>query len=227
MKKTGFFFLLVFVLTSCGPSEVNLSSINFEACFMSYKNPSELTEALEKLTAEIDVEKPSASFMTVIGCINYQLGNYSMAQSWLTRAFKESKVKKTKSIAASALGLIYLKEFKKEKIKPYIPSAGKNQLGRWMLTLYHIDNYRQAGYTEHLKSAIKQMEEKNKEEGETTATSRFLAHMQRIEVMESACGLDPEGDTCLNLEDEKLYLFSTALGFLSMLIKEPPLNQLK
>ena len=229
MKKAGLFFpaLLIFIFASCS-SQSDLDSINFDACFMSYEDPAELTDALENLTEELDVEKPSASFMTVIGCINYQQGNYSTAESWLMRAFKESKHEKTKSIAASALSLIYLKEFKKEKIEPYIPSASKHQLGRWMLTLYHIDNYRLSGYTDHLLSAIKQVEEKHKEEGDTSATLRFLTHMKVIYQMEEQCGLDPEGELCspVDLEDEQLYLFSTAHGFLSMLIKEPPLNRL-
>ncbi len=227
MNKASLFFILFFLLifTSCS-SQVNLSSINFDACFMSYNEQTELTEALQNLEAELDVENPSTAFMTVVGCINYQLGNYNLSESWLKRAFKESKDEKTKNIAAGALSLIYLKELKKENIKPYIASVRKSPLGKWMLILYHIDNYRSSGYTDHLLSAIKKMEEKHTEEGETSATIRLLTHMKLINNMESVCFEDPDSITCsqLNLEDEKRYLFSTAHGFLSMLLKEPPLN---
>ncbi len=198
---------------------------------MSYKNPSELGNALEEMNQTISAtEQPSTSTITVVGCLNYQLGNYSLAETWLKRSFKESKEEKTKSIAASALSLIYLKEFSKQKItKTYQASAEKHYLGRWMLVLYYLDFYKETGFNDYLSSAISTMELKHQQEGGgTSATLRFLEHMKLIITMEETCNNNPTHELCAeeNIEDEKLYLFSTARGFLLMLLKEPPFNNI-
>ena len=220
------FFLFVFI--SCS-SQHSLSSVDFDACFMNYTDETELTETLGEVNKTVDSEMPSTSVMAVIGCLNYQLGNYSVSEQWLIRAFNESEYKGTKSLAASALGLIYLKELQKDKIQPYMASAEEHYLGKWMLVLYHLENYRLSGHTEYLLSAIEQLEKKHQKEGSTSATERLLAHMKLINQMEEKCGNDPEDSSCEmdNLNDEKHYLFSTAYGFLSMLLKEPPLNNIQ
>ena len=195
---------------------------------MSYTDQSEIEEALNNLNETFNVEKPSTSFMTVIGCLNYQLGKYSESQQWLTRAFNESKDQKTKSVAAAALGLIYLKESEKKNIEPYIAAAKTHYLGQWMLVLYYLEHYRESNHKEYLLSAIKYMEEKHTQEGTTTATERLLKHMKLISSMEDVCTNDPDSISCsiVDLGDEKRYLFSTAYGFLSMLLKKPPLNNM-
>lgn len=230
--KDIFFLFILFVFTSCS-TQTRLSSIDFDACFMSYKDSSELGNALEEMNQTISAtENPSTSTITVVGCLNYQLGNYGLAETWLQRAFAESKEDKTKSIAASALSLIYLKEFSKQKItKPYLASAEKHYLGRWMLILYYLDLYKETGVSDYLLSAISTIELKHQQEGGgTSATERFQNHMKLINAMEETCGSHsaPESDLCSeeNLDDEKLYLFSTARGFLLMLLKEKPFNNI-
>jgi len=106
-------------------------------------------------------------------------------------------------------------------------SAEKHYVGKWMLVLYHLENYRLSGHTEYLLSAITQLQKKHQEEGSTSATERFLKHMELIVRMEEKCSNNNSDDSSCemaNLNDEKHYLFSTAYGFLSMLLKEPPLN---
>ncbi len=197
---------------------------------MSYKNPAELDKALQEMTQTIEsTEKPSTSTITVVGCLNYQLGNQNVAETWLKRAFKESKEDNTKSIAGSALSLIYLKESNKQKItEAYRASAEGHYLGRWMLVLYYLDLYKETGFGDHLVSAIKMMELKHQQEGATSATSRLLEHMKLIGIMTEVCDNTPESESCSqeDLEDEKLYLFSTAHGFLLMLLKIPPFNNI-
>ncbi len=216
-----------FVFTSCSNTSV-VDSLYFDTCFMDYNTPADLTRALDETNKELDIDQPSTSFMSIAGCLNYQLSNYELAEQWLTRAFKESKDKGKKSIAASALGIIYLKEFKKAKIKPYISYAKNHWLGRWMLILYHIDNYRESGYTEHLRSAIVQMEEKYSiegEQGKTSATDRLLKHMKLISEKEDICASAPDDCGIEELDDEKRYLFSFSHGYLDMILKKPPFNK--
>ena len=228
LKNINIFLLLFisFIFTSCS-STSSVNSLSFDACFMDYNEPSDLTRALETANEELSIDRPSTTFMSVVGCLNYQLGNRELSEQWLTRAFKESKNEATKSIAASALGVIYLEEFQKEKIKLYIEDASNHWLGRWMIVLYHIDNYRESGYTEHLHSAIKQMEEKHAVEGEqgkTSATERLLEHMRLVNEKEDACANAPDSCAIEDLNDEKVYLFSFSHGYLDMLLKKPPFN---
>ena len=195
---------------------------------MDYNTSADLTRALEETKKELDKDKPSTIFMSIAGCLNYQLDNYALAEQWLIRAFKESKDNHEKSMAASALALIYLKELKKAKIKPYISYAKDHWLGRWVLILYHIDNYRESGYTEHLRSAISQMEEKYSiegEQGKTSATDRLLKHMMLISQKEDMCANDPSDCGIEELNDEKRYLFSFSHGYLDMVLKKPPFNK--
>ena len=217
----------LFVLVSCS-SQTTLSSINFDACFKNYKDPAELTKSLNELNEVLDSDNPGTPFMTVAGCLNYQLGNNSVSEQWLTRAFQQATDKKTKNIAASALGLIYLREMQTDKIvKDYTDSAKQHPLGRWMMVLYNLAYYRDTGHGQYLLSAIREMESKHEVEGETTATVRFLDHMRLIGQMEEICGV-PENPNCslADLDGEKRYLFSTSDGFLSMLLKRPPLNRI-
>ena len=251
MKKASLTSLLVFCLSfllfvSCGgPAESYVHTINFNNCFMDYESATELNQALNKINAQA----PSTSVMIAQACLNYQSGHYSLAEEYLKRAFQEStEGSETKNLSASILSLIYLKERQKQNIKPYINSAGQHDFGRWMLTLYHIDNYRETGKVQDLQKAIAQVQIKHNVEGETSASERLLRHMLLIQEMEGLCGSSAEekreadltGEKPIaavpavqnpceraDLEDEKRYLFSTAHGFLSMLVKAPPFNQFR
>ena len=230
LKQLFLLFFLLGALASCS-STTNLSSIDLDACFLSYESPDELKKALDEASEVLESDNPSISFMAVAGCLNYQLGNYTQAEEWLQRAFTESEEDSTKNLAASALGLIYLHENQQEKIEPYIEAVDKNALGRWLLVLYYLEFYRETNQKDYLSSAITKMEEKHEVEGKTSATDRFLSHMRLISQMEAQCRREeePENSSCLQteLEDEKLYLFSTANGFLSMLLKKRPFTQTK
>ncbi len=257
MKKA--FLCLIFLsfgwsflfLVSCDSAKSYVHSINFKNCFMDYAERAELTQALN----EISAKSPSTSVMVAQGCLNYQSGHYSLAEEHLKKAFQESEEgSETKNLSASILSLIYLKERQKQSIKPYISSASQNDFGRWMLALYHIDNYRETGKVQDLQRAIAQIQVKHNVEGETSASERLLHHMLFIQEMEGLCGSSAEEEREANaltqvaldqgaspagspsgqspceradLEDEKRYLFSTAHGFLSMLVKAPPFNQLR
>lgn len=225
------FFLLsfLFLLTSCGGSHSLISSINnSDACFMSYNDKSELEKSLENLTEEIESKGSlSNTLVNITGCLNYQLGNYSVAEKWLTQSFQES-VGEAKNTAAYALGVIYLRQSKKDKIEqPHITAAKKNKFGRWMVILYHIDSYLKSQFKkEFLLFAIKEMEEKHQEGGSTRTTERFLEHLKLISKMEDACsnGLKSSACNINSLGEERGYMFASATGFLLMLLKEPPTN---
>ena len=248
------FFLTGFVIwVSCGDTQTRVGSITLNSCFLNYEDPVKLTEKLNEVS-----QKPYApAFMVVRGCLNYQLGHYSLAEEWLKKAFQESKEEdETKGLSAGVLSLIYLKELKKQNIKPYIRHASQHPAGRWMLVLYHIDNYRETGLSQHLQKAIAQIQSKNNAEGQTSATERLLRHMLLIKEMEELCGpsaksaessvgtagatgetganganvgAGPQNPSCqrADLEEEKLYLFSTARGFLDMFVKAPPFNNFR
>ena len=268
MAKISLFLIWIFILVSCGDTESRVDSLRLDSCFLNYESPAELTEELNRVSQK----SQAPPFMIVQGCLHYQLGHYSLAEEWLKKAFQESaEDDETKDISASALSLIYLKEFQKQNIKPYIRYANRYSIGRWALILYHIDNYRETGLPQHLQKAITQVQAKNSVEVSTSATKRLLQHMLLIKEMEDLCGSYAEstssvaeGETKLNqqppagtadssapvgdgagnpnggdgamgnevcervdLEDEKQYLFSTAQGFLSMLVKAPPFNNFR
>ncbi len=212
--------------SSCGGQKI-FPSIEFDSCFMNYKNRSLLQNQLKELTSSITLDVPNPPMMAVIGCINYQLNNLPKAEHWLKRAYNISKTDdQTRSISAGALGLIYLKQQTHQHITPYLVAARGHHLGRWMLILYYIDYYRKYNNAEYLLSAIKYIEEKHKEEGDTSATRRLLGQMQLIYSMDQICKTEPNSPQCLtqDLVEEQRYLFSTAWGFLSMLLKRPPFN---
>ena len=90
------FLLFLFLLTNCGSVE-ELSSTDaeisdLEACFVAYNDESELTKHLNYfnnlLEAPPDVDY--YSYMNIVGCINYQLGNYSVAEERLKKSFQEA-----------------------------------------------------------------------------------------------------------------------------------------
>lgn len=226
-------FLFLFFLTNCG-SVSELSSLDvfdLEACFVAYDDESELTKHLSQFNNLLkqSEDKVNYFYMNVLGCVNYQLGNYDVAQERLKRSFQEAGEKnRAKYVAAYALTLMYLSKTEMDKIVPaYVEAAGKVDYGRWAVVLYYIENYRLSGQKGYLSSAMEQMKIKIQAEDETPTTKRFLQHMQIISNMEDVCKNDPEQVNCQkggNLEDEKIYLFSTAAGFLSMLLKEPPFN---
>ena len=250
----AFLFLSAFfIFVSCGDLSSRVDSINLDSCFLNWDNPAELEEELKQAS-----EKPhEPAFMVVRGCLSYQSGHYSVAEEWLKRAFQESQEDaEEKALAASALSLIYLKERQKDKIKAYTQYVSQHSIGRWMLILYHIDNYRETGQSQHLQKAIAQVQFKHNAEVPTSATIRLLQHMLTIKEMEDLCGINgtaddsskkatsnlasstnqeekpasaPSSTACANvdLEDEKQYLFSTAYGFLSMLVKAPPFNSFR
>ena len=215
----------------CGSNLEGLWSVNIGACFSNYSDISEVATKLETLSANLDENNPKPEIMAIMGCYNYQLGNYTQAEQLLKQAIsvpKELTRPNVQGATAGALGLIYLKEMQKAKItKPYIELASNSWLGRWMLVLFYIEHYRVSGYADYLIKAVEQMEAKHSEEGQTSATERLLTHIQVIITMEEICANDPESELCSmdDLKDEKLYLFNTAYGFLSMLLKLPPFNK--
>lgn len=204
-------------------------SVEFDSCFMNYSKTSELETQLKTLSESIDLENPNPPIMAVVGCLNYQMKNHELAKQWLKKAFSiAGEDDNAKSTAAAALGLIYLKGQEHQQITPYITSAQKNRLGRWMLVLYYIDFYRKYDNTEYLGSAIRYMRDKHQKEGETPATKRLLSQMIMTHSMDKICKETPGSELCKSsdLEGEKRYLFSTAWGFLSMLLKQPPFNNI-
>ena len=263
------FILAAFALfSSCG-GQMIFPSVEFDSCFMQYDKPDELKAQLTQLKESVDMEEPNSPVMAVIGCLHYQLKQPAVAKQWLKKSFAAAKENSSaKQTAASALGLIHLKEQEHQKITPYIMSAKEHYLGRWMLVLYYIDFYRKYDNSEYLESAIKYMQAKHQQEGETSATRRLLQQMNLIYSMEQLCRqaqgpdgisltkqpllptaqktaaangqankpggqinnnkLDDSPAACSRpqLNEEKRYLFSTAWGFVSMLLKEPPFNNI-
>ena len=217
-----FCFLLscLFFLTFCD-SFGSFDSVELNDCFSNHPE-SEIAKDLDNINQAIEkAEKPLFDYIALAGCYNYQLGNYALAEQRLNQAFNQSENKEAKSVAASALGLIYLKHSQKDKIKPYISTAKQHYLGRWMLVFYYIKYYQETDNKGDLSSAIKALETKHEEDGATSATSRFLAHMQQINTMEEHCINNPEGDSCSKkLPGEKIYLFDTAFGTLHRLLRE-------
>ena len=235
--------LFLFLLTACGSGRgsnvVSLDSTNAtvditnsEACFTTYKDESELTTHINYFTGLLeDSQKVNYSRMNVLGCVNYQLGNYSLAEEWLKKSFEGAQKGDTaKYTAAYALILIYLKEFQVERIAPiYIDAAEKSSYGRWAIILYYIEQYRVSRQRGYLVSAIEQMQAKyNEEDPPAVTTEQFLKRMQHINGMESTCKNDPNREACLengDLVDQKRYLFAAAHGLLAMFIKSPPFNR--
>ncbi len=231
-------FLSLFVACGRGPGEAIQSSedgsvevTDTAACFTTYEeDESELTTHISYFTGLLeDSKEVNYSYMNVIGCVNYQLGNYSLAEEWLKKSF-EGAQGKTKHTAAYALILIYLKEFQVEKIAPiYIEAAERSSYGRWAIILYYIEEYRVSGQRGYLVSAVEQMQAKyNEEDPPAITTEQFLKRMQSINSMESACKKDSNRNACLanwDLRDQKRYLFATAHGLLSMFIKAPPFDR--
>ena len=200
---------------------------------MDYANKQELADRLDRLTKSFREESPNYPVISVAGCLNYQLGRKAKAEELLTKAYEEAgEDLKTRGVSASALGLIHLKNFQREKAKPFLKASQDYHLGRWMIVLYYIDFYRETQDPEHLQMAIQYMESKNTEEGGTSATTRFVEQMNRVLALGAQC--PPPGEdgqpvlapACkkADFKDEKQYLFSTAHGFLSKLMKEPPFN---
>ncbi len=229
LKQAKYLFILPIVLllfSSCGEQMV-LPSVEFDSCFMNYNKLPELEDQLNKLSASIDLENPNASAMAVVGCLHYQMNQHELAKKWLKKAYSTAgEDDNAKNTAAAALGLIHIKNQEHQSILPYITSAQKNHLGRWMLVLYYVDFYRKYDNTEYLGSAIRYMRDKHQKEGETPATRRLLSQMLQIHSMEKICKDTPGNELCniSDLEEEKRYLFSTTWGFLSMLLKQPPFN---
>ena len=219
--------LLFFV--SCDKSHSLSSLVEFDACFADYENKQELAEGLEWLTDTLIEEQPNYPVMAVVGCMNYQMGNKELSEQFLIRVIQESNGVKAKSMAASALGLIYLKENRQSEIEPYIKQASEHHLGLWMVVLYYIDSYRDRNNLESLQSAAKYMERKHTNEGSTDASKRFLDRIQDVYEMAGHChSMDGEDPSRLcrksDFREEELYLFALANGFLDILLKEEPFN---
>ena len=246
------FFLLsfLFFLATCGSSEGpstaehlskdDVVEINdLSACFVFYdKDKSELIKYLNYLTELIETSRKVNYFhINVIGCLNYQLGNYSAAEEWLKKSFQEAGEGRhsAKYAAAYALILIYLKQDPTKIVPAYIEAAVKIDYGRWAAILYYIEQYRISGQRGYLVSAIEQTtlkmdEEIDQQDEPAPTTKRFLEHMRVINDIEDSCKVNPTDSRCLDdgdLADEKFYMFATAHGLLSMLLKEPPFDQKK
>ena len=202
---------------------------------MKYNTEEELTTELNKLKPQLEVEKPLGYYMVLAGCFNYQLGNVDRAELWLKRAIEEPSESSdyskytVKGTAASALGLIFIKERKKEKINPYIKYATNHSLGKWMLTFYYLEHYRESGHTEHLISAINQIKNKIQGEGTSTLAEDMLTQMNDVKKLEELCGnVNPEADTssCVpeKLAGKKIILESMSYGLLHRFLKVPPYN---
>ena len=240
MKNIRFFLFLFLISTliNCGDSSnFTYSEVeNFEACFIKYNTEEELANQLNKLQPQLEAEKPVPYYMVLAGCFNYQLGNLPLAELLLKRAIEEpvessSEYSKytVKGTAASALGLIYIRKGEKEKINPYIKYTTNHSLGRWMLTFYYLEHYRESGHTEHLISAINQIKNKIQAEGTSTLAEDMLAQMNDVKKLEELCGnVNPEADTssCLpeKLEGKKIVLEAMSSGLLRRYLKEPPYN---
>lgn len=204
---------------------------------MKYNEKEELTDRLNKLQPLLEAEEPVPYYMVLAGCFNYQLGNMSLAEIQLKRAIEQPSQSPTsdyskytvKGTAASALGLIYIREGQKDKINPYIKHAINHSLGRWMLTFYYLTHYRESGHTEHLISAINQMKNKIQAEGTSTLAENMLAQMNEVKKWEEECGnVNPEADTSSckleALEGEKDTLEAMSFGLLHRYLKVPPYN---
>ena len=208
---------------------------------MNYKDPAELRTALTEITeSQEDATKPSVSIMIATGCINYQLGNTSLAINLLKQAqasIKEEKDKNLKGLPSGALILIFLKTYQTNLItKAYIKNARQHSLGRWALVLYSIELYRQKKNKDHLLPAISELENKIQEEGSLQATNIFLDQLRTLKGMEDMCQSGPplelgaEAESAppppncemADLEEYKNYVLSTAYGLLSKLLKEAP-----
>ena len=218
--------LLYFV--SCDQSYSLSSLIEFDACFSDYEDKQELAEKLEWLTDSLVEEQPNYPVMAVVGCMNYQMGSKELSEQFLIRVIQESNDVKAKNMAASALGLIYLKEGRQSEIKSYIKPASEHHLGLWMVVLYYIDSYREQSNLESLQNAVKYMERKHTNEGSTDASERFLERIQDVQQMAGHCQ-DNETPSSLcrksDFREERLYLFALANGFLDILLKEEPFNK--
>ncbi len=195
MKHIGLFFVFS-VLLGCS-NQVRLPSIQFDSCFTHYPTTQKLNNNLQRLLDSVKgVEKPEAEISAVIGCTYYQAGQAQQALQWLRRSYTSTRNQKTKSIAASAMGLIYLHEFTPEKItKELIMSAQNYHLGRWMLVLYYIDAYHSLRSTEHLMKAIETMKMKHRMEKGTKVTQLILTQMETLLRLESLCGGEEESPT--------------------------------
>ncbi len=237
------------ILLSCD-SQVNLPSIQFDACFTNYKTKNDLIEKLELFNADqiLEDESPNYSVMAVVGCLYYQLGQFPKAVELLQKSFQESTEEKTKRIAASALSLIYLKlaetdRTAMEKINPYIASAGTDSIGRWMLVLKGVYTYFFYDNTQALQSSIKWIKYKNENEGGTDTTVRFLEQMEDVYLSEQACRSSQAagGSVVAMVEPAQVYsgtkvcsrnalqesrigLFSWSKGYLAYLLKEAPFH---
>ena len=238
--KNIHFFLFLFLISTliaCGSVNTPFSEIeNFEACFIKYNTEEELANKLNQLQPELEAEKPLPYYMVLAGCFNYQLGNAPLAELLLKRAIEEPVESSSdyskytvKGTAASALGLIYIRKGEKEKINPYIKHATNHSLGRWMLTFYYLEHYRESGHTEHLISAINQIKNKIQAEGTSTLTELMLAEMSHVKKLEELCGnVNPEADTAscepMTLKGRKIYLESVSYGLLHRFLKVPPHN---
>ena len=221
--------LLYFV--SCDQSYSLSSLIEFDSCFADYEDKQELAEKLKFLTDSLVEEQPNYPVMAVVGCMNYQMGSKELSEQFLIRVIQESEDVKAKNMAASALGLIYLKENRQSEIQPYIKPASEHHLGLWMIVLYYIDSYyREQNNLESLQNAAKYMERKNTEEGATDASKRFLERIQDVNRMAEHCqSIDDDTPSVLcrksDFREEKIYLFALANGFLDILLKEEPFNR--
>lgn len=222
-------FILPLYFVSCDKSHSLSSLIEFDSCFADYEDKQELAEDIDWLTDSLVEENPNYPVMAVVGCMNYQMGNKELSEQFLLRVVQESNDVKAKSMAASALGLIYLKEDRQSEIKPYIKPASEHHLGLWMIVLYYIDSYRDQNNLESLQSATKYMERKHANEGSTDASKRFLERIQDVHKMAGHCrSMDDETPSPLcrksDFKEEELYLFALANGFLDILLKEEPFN---
>ena len=205
-------------------------SIEFDSCFADYADKQELNEKVGQLSESLIAEQPNYPVMAVVGCMHYQLGQRELSEQHLTQAFNESEDEETKGMSAAALGLIHLKDREYSEVRPYIEAASKNHLGRWMIVLYYIDYYRDTNDLEYLRHAVDHMKRKNKEEGATDASDRFLRQIQRVHRMAENCstldGTSATSDNCVKIDfrEEKISLFAFTTGFLKMLLKEEPFN---
>ncbi len=220
--------ILTLFFISCGDQAI-FPSIEFDSCFADYTDKQELTERVDQLSQSIIEEQPNYPIIAIVGCMNYQLGKREEAEQFLNQVFYDAKDVKTKGMAAAALGLIYLKERRHSEIKPYIEAASKHHLGRWMIVLHYIDYYRETDNLEHLQNAIQYMERKNKSEGTTDASERFLERIQDVHKMAENCSsldTDASNPSCrkVDFREEKISLFAHVNGFLTMLLKEEPFN---
>ena len=246
--KLIFIFLLFFTLISCGTSQISIHSLHGDSCFVRYTNAQNLNEQITKYQEAIEGQGEQLPlYKTILGCIHYQSGNFPVSEQLLLQAYKESteteegqpKDTDTTALAASALGLIYLKEAQEGRLphkkitEKIIAASQTHHLGKWMIVLYHIDSYRAQNNREQLSKAVEVMgsqmiNAQSSEKEPSEDMMNFYNQLVKLLELESTCSKKEkksiETGCGFNLSEKRGYILTTANGRLNKLLKIPPFN---